>query len=132
MTSFDKQLAEILDDYSDEIEDVIIDCIRETTEIYIKNLKIYSLEKGWKKYSKGFQKKEYSGKSKINKSFHITNYVGNITLTSDGLPLVNILENGAIRKNRGIMQPQEHLIPVLDKITPQLINLINNKIEKIK
>lgn len=131
--SFDffNEFNDILDEYSEEIEIKLKNGVHEASENLEKKYESYALQKGWTNYGKSFVIKSYSGRSKTQKNgFYITDYVGNSAKTEDNLPLINLLTYGATRKNRGIMQPDNHIKRIHDTTEEESLQIIIKNLEK--
>ena len=113
------KLTEALSDYYKETNQNLEDVTDEVAEDFKREISSYTNSKGWKKYSQNFTIRKYG----------FVKYVGNsLKAGTSGIPLSNILENGATRKNRGVVEAKPHFKIVFDKMQSEMLNKIERKI----
>lgn len=128
--SFKRDFELLLEDYCEELEEILDNNVDEASEYLKGKYEDYSRKKKWNDYAKHFAISKYKSKhSSYKKGLTKNNYIGNSLATKDKnkIPLINLLTYGATRKNRGVMQSDDHIDRIFNKEINNIEKIIGGK-----
>lgn len=127
--SFKRDFELLLEDYCEELEEILDTNVDKASEYLKEKYEDYSRKKNWNDYAKHFVISKYKSKNSYSKKVTKNNYVGNSLVTKDKskIPLINLLTYGATRKNRGVMLPDDHIDRIFNKEINNIEKIIGGK-----
>lgn len=114
---FEKSVMSLLEEYGDEVYNVLGDAMQETADHAVKSLKNVKFKTG-KTYSKGW-------KSQVDEKWYGYSAV---IYNAKQYYLTHLLEYGHAKQNGGRVAGQEHIYPVDQDAEKEIVEIIERKL----